>query len=137
GVPEGSPLPDRFRPGDGLLGRALQEQQPIVVQDLPDGYFTIGSSLGQHAPRHLLIAPIGLDGRINTVLELGFFHPVQDSDRELIGRLGQAIALSVRSARYRSQLQDLLEETQRQAEELQVQSEELRVANEELEEQSR
>lgn len=137
GVPEGSPLPDRFRPGDGLLGRALQEQQPIVVQDLPDGYFTIGSSLGQHAPRHLLIAPIGLDGRINTVLELGFFHRVQDSDRELISRLGQAIALSVRSARYRSQLQDLLEETQRQAEELQVQSEELRVANEELEEQSR
>jgi len=137
GVPEGSPIPDCVRPGDGLLGRALQEQQLLVVQDLPDGYFTIGSSLGQHAPRHLLIGPIGLDGRINAVLEFGFFQPVQESDRELIGRLSQAIALSVRSARYRSQLQDLLEETQRQAEELQVQSEELRVANEELEEQSR
>jgi signal transduction histidine kinase/DNA-binding response OmpR family regulator len=137
GVPDASPIPDRLRPGDGLMGRALQEQQPMVVEDLPDGYFTIGSALGQHAPRHLLIAPIGVDGRINTLLELACFHPFQESDRELISRLSQAIALSVRSARYRSQLQDLLEETQRQAEELQVQSEELRVANEELEEQSR
>lgn len=42
GVPDGSPIPDRLRSGDGLLGRALHEQQPIVVQDLPDGYFTIG-----------------------------------------------------------------------------------------------
>ncbi len=137
GVPEGSPLPDRFRPGDGLLGRALQEKQSIVVQDLPEGYFTIGSALGQQAPRHLLIAPLSIDGRINTVVELGFFQPVHNSDRELIGRLSETIALSVRSARYRSRLQELLEETQRQAEELQVQSEELRVANEELEEQSR
>jgi signal transduction histidine kinase len=45
--------------------------------------------------------------------------------------------VALRSARYRTDLQNLLEETQRQAEELQVQSEELRVSNEELEEQGR
>ncbi len=137
GVPEGAPLPSRFRHGDGLLGRALQEKELLVVQDIPEGYFTIGSALGQHSPRHLLIAPLRIEGRTNAVMELAFFHPVQRSDRELIGRLAETIALAVRSARYRSRLQELLEETQRQAEELQVQSEELRVANEELEEQSR
>ncbi|HWA26522.1 MAG TPA: response regulator, partial [Lacunisphaera sp.] len=44
---------------------------------------------------------------------------------------------AIRAANYRSHLQNLLEETQRQSEELQAQGEELRVSNEELEEQTR
>ncbi len=137
GVPEGTSLPERFHAGDGLLGQALQHKHTIVAQDLPEGYFAIGSALGRSAPRHLLIAPLAVNGLINTVLELAYFHRVHDSDKELLNRLGESIAVAVRSARYRTRLQELLEETQRQAEELQVQSEELRVANEELEEQSR
>ncbi|HNV26261.1 MAG TPA: response regulator [Nitrospira sp.] len=137
GVPDGTSLPEQFQAGDGLLGQALHTKRPLVVQDLPEGYFTVGSALGRSAPRHLLIAPLGVDGLINTVVELAFFHPVHQSDRELIDRIAESIAVAVRSAQYRSRLQELLEETQRQAEELQVQSEELRVANEELEEQSR
>ena len=137
GVPDGTSLPEQFQAGDGLLGQALHTKRPLIVQDLPEGYFTVGSALGRSAPRHLLIAPLGVDGLINTVVELAFFHPVHQSDRELIDRIAESIAVAVRSAQYRSRLQELLEETQRQAEELQVQSEELRVANEELEEQSR
>ncbi len=137
GVPKDTSLPEQFQAGDGLLGQTLHTKRPIVVQDLPEGYFTVGSALGRSAPRHLLIAPLGVDGLINTVVELAFFHPVHESDRELIARMTESIAIAVRSAQYRTRLQELLEETQRQAEELQVQSEELRVTNEELEEQSR
>ncbi|MBX3339961.1 MAG: response regulator [Nitrospira sp.] len=137
GVPDGTSLPESFQAGDGLLGQALHTKRPLVVHDLPEGYFTVGSALGRSAPRHLLIAPFGVDGLTNTVVELAFFHPVHQSDRELIDRVAESIAVAMRSAHYRSRLQELLEETQRQAEELQVQSEELRVANEELEEQSR
>ena len=137
GVPEGTAMPERFAAGDGLLGQALQHKHTVVVHDLPEGYFTIGSALGRSAPRHLMIAPLTVDGRVNSVLELGFFTRVTESDREFVDRVAESIAVAVRSARYRTRLQDLLEETQRQAEELQVQSEELRVANEELEEQSR
>ncbi len=136
GVPEGTSLPEQFQSGDGLLGQALHTKRPLVVHDLPEGYFTVGSALGRSAPRHLLIAPFSVDGLTNTVVELAFFHPVHQSDRDLIDRIAESIAVAVRSAQYRSRLQELLEETQRQAEELQVQSEELRVANEELEEQS-
>ena len=137
GVPEGAAMPEKVTAGDGLLGQALQHKHTVVVHDLPEGYFTIGSGLGRSAPRHLMIAPLAVDGRVNSVLELGFFTPVTESDREFIDRVAESIAVAVRSARYRTRLQDLLEETQRQAEELQVQSEELRVANEELQEQSR
>lgn len=137
GVPQGTAMPDRFVAGDGLLGQAVQHRRLVVVDDLPDGYFTIGSGLGRSAPRHLMIAPLKLDGRVTTALEFGFFHRVTNSDREFIDRVAESIAVAIRSAQYRTRLQELLEETQRQAEELQVQSEELRVSNEELEEQTR
>ncbi len=136
-VAAGTSLPERFEPGDGLLGQAVKDQRICVLHDVPDTYFTIASGLGRSAPRHLMIAPVAADGRVKAVLELGFFHRVGQADIDLLTRVSESIAVAVRSAQYRTRLQDLLEETQRQAEELQVQSEELRVANEELEEQSR
>jgi len=136
-VPDGSGVPERFTVGDGLLGQAVKDRQTFIVRDVPPGYLTVGSALGQGRPVQLLIAPLSVDGIVNAVLELGFFHPIYEADSELLERVEEAIAVAVRSAQYRARLQELLEETQRQAEELQAQSEELRVSNEELEEQSR
>ena len=117
--------------------QALLDHRILVLHDLPEGYFTIGSGLGRSAPRHLLIAPLSVDGKVNTVVELGLFNRVGRAEIELLSRVSESIAVAVRSAQYRARLQELLEETQRQSEEVQVQSEELRVSNEELEEQSR
>jgi signal transduction histidine kinase/CheY-like chemotaxis protein len=71
------------------------------------------------------------------VIELGFLRPVGADVLTLLEQASASIAIAVRSAKYRSELQTLLAETQRQSEELQVQGEELRVSNEELEEQGR
>ena len=77
------------------------------------------------------------DGVINAVIELGFIHAPGPQVLRLLDESAAAIGVALRSARYRLDLQNALEETQRQSEELQVQSEELRVSNEELEEQGR
>ncbi|MBL8772127.1 MAG: response regulator [Phenylobacterium sp.] len=137
GVPDGAPIPERFASGEGLLGQVVVERRPIVVRDVPDGYLTIGSAFGRGAPRHLLIAPAMADGVVNAVVELGFLEPIEDRVLDLLAQSAAALGVALRSARYRTQLQEALEETQRQSEELQVQSEELRVSNEELEEQGR
>ena len=97
----------------------------------------IGSALGRDKPRHLVIAPFTADDFVNAVVELGFLHPVDDRTQAFLEQVAAPVGVALRSARYRMELQNLLEETQRQAEELQVQSEELRVSNEELEEQTR
>jgi CheY-like chemotaxis protein/CHASE3 domain sensor protein len=137
GVPAGAALPERFAPREGLLGLVAVEGRPIVVRDVPPGYLTIGSAMGQDKPRHLVIAPLRSDGAVNAVVELGFLDPVNERVLDLLEQVSGAAGVAVRSARYRTDLQNLLEETQRQSEELQVQSEELRVSNEELEEQGR
>lgn len=137
GVPLGAPVAESFTLEDGLLGRSVMESQPLVVEDVPDGYLAFGSALGQDKPRHLVIAPAGVDGLVNAVVELGFIRPVEDIVVTLLEQASESIAVAVRSANYRAELRKLLDETQRKSEELQVQGEELRVSNEELEEQSR
>jgi len=137
GVPESANIPERFAPKDGLLGQAAVEGRPFIIRDVPDGYLTVASALGQDKPRHLVISPASADGAVNTVVELGFINPVGEDVLALLDQASESIGVAVRSATYRAELQNLLEETQRQSEELQVQSEELRVSNEELEEQSR
>jgi CheY-like chemotaxis protein/CHASE3 domain sensor protein len=137
GVPERADVLGQFRLGEGLLGQGAAENRSLIVGEIPDGYLTFGSALGQDKPRHLLILPGAVDGMVNAVIELGFLRPVNDSVTALLEHASSSVAIAIRSANYRGELQNLLEETQRQAEELQTQSEELRVSNEELEEQSR
>lgn len=137
GVPVDGGAPDGFTPGDGLLGQAAQDVRTILVREVPDGYLKLSSALGQGNPRHLLIAPLTADDAALAVIELGFVHPIDDSIVELFERISESVGMAVRSVTYRTELQNLLEETQRQSEELQAQSEQLRVSNEELEEQSR
>jgi signal transduction histidine kinase/DNA-binding response OmpR family regulator/CHASE3 domain sensor protein len=137
GVPGDAALTESFGEKEGLLGQSVAEARQLLISDVPDGYLTFGSALGRDKPRHLLISPGSVDGMINSVIELGFIRPVDGDARALLEQLSAPIAISVRSAQYRDELQKLLEDTQRKSEELQVQGEELRVSNEELEEQSR
>jgi CheY-like chemotaxis protein/signal transduction histidine kinase len=128
--------PVMFRSGDGLLGRAVAEQRALRIDDLPDDYLKISSGLGNRKPGALLVAPLRVDGSVHGVVELGFLHPTQKSDLELLDVVGEPLAIALRTARLRQERESLLRETQRQAEELQAQQEELRVANEELQSQS-
>jgi signal transduction histidine kinase/CheY-like chemotaxis protein/CHASE3 domain sensor protein len=137
GIPADASIPEQFRVREGLLGQAAAQDRPVVIGEVPDGYLSFGSALGRDKPRHLIISPGSVDGSVNTVIELGFLRPVPEGILAFLGQSSTSIATAVRSARYRSDLQDLLEETQRQSEEMQVQGEELRVSNEELEEQGR
>ncbi|TWF43933.1 response regulator [Neorhizobium alkalisoli] len=137
GVPDGASVPDRFKPREGLLGQAVTGAKPILVDGVPDGYLAFGSALGRDKPRHLMISPGSVDGAVNSVIELGFLHSIDATVMILLEQASTSIATAIRSAKYRSDLQNLLRETQRQSEELQVQGEELRVSNEELEEQGR
>jgi signal transduction histidine kinase/CheY-like chemotaxis protein/CHASE3 domain sensor protein len=137
GVPPDANIPEGFEARVGLLGQVAADARAVTIGEVPDSYLAFGSALGQAKPRYLVIAPGVVDGGVNTVIELGFLRPVAPRILTLLEQASASIAIAVRSAKYRGDLQTLLAETQRQAEELQVQGEELRVSNEELEEQGR
>jgi signal transduction histidine kinase/CheY-like chemotaxis protein/CHASE3 domain sensor protein len=139
GLPPGVPTP----PPGGLTLQTLHTAGrggAHLVSDVPDDYFArcaVSSGLGRSKPRHLLLAATSADSTPNGVVELGFFGPPPARARELLRLLAEPIGVALRSAKYRRDVENLLEVTQRQAEELQTQQEELRVNNEELEQQTR
>lgn len=137
GVRSDANIPERFGENDGLLAQAAYKGKTLHVDNVPDNYLSIGSSLGQSKPKYLVVIPSGIGGVSNAVIEVGSFHKINKEDFELLQLSSEAIGLAVRAAEYRSHLQDMYEETERQSEELQTQTEELRVSNEELEEQGR
>ncbi len=123
--------------GESLVGQAVLENRILQLDDLPAGYLTVNSGLGQAAPRHVIIVPVMHEGLVNGAVEMGFLRQLDKRDTEFVKLIAGSIGTSIHSALYRQRLQDLLAETQQLNEELQVQQEELRTANEELEEQSR
>ncbi len=134
---DASMVPILIKVGEGQVGQAIKDRAVRILEGIPDGYLRIGSTLGSALPKNLIIYPITVDGAVNSVVEIGFLESINADAKELLNRVMPSIGQSIKSARYRARLQELLEETQRQSEELQAQSEELRVSNEELEEQGR
>jgi CheY-like chemotaxis protein len=133
---DGAP-PRSIQPGDGWVGRVAIEGKPASLAQVPEEHMRVATATGESRPRYLLIAPLSAEGRSIAVVELGFFQAPHPAALPFIEALSELAGISLRSARYRAQRQDLLEATERQARELQTQQEELRVINEELEEQSR
>lgn len=127
----------RIEMNQGLIGQALQENQIVVVEQLPANYMPIGSALGECHPQQLMLIPILLQGEVLGVVELATLSHFNHEHLNFVRNALEPLAIGISSARNRGRMQDLLHQTQTQAEELQTQQEELRVSNEELEEQAK
>jgi CheY-like chemotaxis protein/CHASE3 domain sensor protein len=128
--------PDTFPDGEGIIGRVAMDGKLISVREVPADFLKIRSGTGEALPAHIVVVPARTESITYAVLELGYLRPVDDKTIELLGRIGDGVALAVRSSEYKQRLRELLEEAHRQAEQLQTQQEELRVANEELDAQA-
>ncbi|WP_110949759.1 response regulator [Pseudomonas bohemica] len=123
--------------GEGVVGKAAEQDEIITLNDVPMDYFKVSSGLGDGSPRSVIVVPTSNDDQVNGVVELGFLRELTERDVEFLELVAENVGTSIEAARYRQRLQEVLAETQQLNEELQVQQEELRTANEELEEQSR
>ena len=133
-LPKGAPETISF--GEGVFGQVASTRRLVHLRDVPPAYLRVSSALGEKLPAEVVVLPAQVESELEAVLELAFLHPIDEATLELLGRVAEATAFAVRSARIKGELRELLEQTQRQAEELQTQQEELRVSNEELQEQT-
>jgi signal transduction histidine kinase/DNA-binding response OmpR family regulator len=133
-----------FSPGQGLVGQAALEKQPILITGIPEDYISIRSGLGEAAPRNILVFPLVYENTVRGVLEFASIEKLGENAFELLERIDEAIAVVLVSAEARQENVMLLDKAQKSElqlqelnEELQVQQEELRQSNEELEAQAR
>jgi putative methionine-R-sulfoxide reductase with GAF domain len=128
---------DQLKLGEGLVGQAALEKRIISVHDVPLEGITVSSGLGQTVPSSLLIVPLVYNEQVIGVLEFGLLKDEFEKEKRFLERVSGGIAIAFNTMRDRSQIDQLLSETQRQAEALQAQEEELRAANQELQEQAK
>lgn len=118
--------------GQGLVGQAALEKKPIIFSSIPDNYLKINSGLGSVEPKNIIVFPFLYDKQVRGVIEIGSAAEFSELDLQFLELVGENIGVAFNSSHSRTQLKELLEETQRQAEELEAQQEELRETNEEL-----
>ncbi|MFN4059381.1 MAG: response regulator [Paracoccus hibiscisoli] len=134
---DGTTLADRTDAEQGHLGRAVAEGRMLQLSLAPDQALGWATGLARGRTPHALIVPMRDGQAVNGVLEFGLDGPACPRVLDLFERMGDNLGIALRSAQYRQQLRDLLEETRHQAEELRAHGEELAASNEELEEQTR
>ncbi|WP_439584779.1 response regulator [Dyadobacter bucti] len=122
--------------GEGLAGEVIKNNKTLIVQNVPENYIAIGSSLGQTKPTTLVILPLTYAYECIGVIELGFLKHPDPVELQYLQDNLEIISTGVNSALDYLKLQNFLEETQAQSEELQTQHNELENLNSELEAQS-
>ncbi|MGV3527750.1 MAG: response regulator [Flavisolibacter sp.] len=128
-------IPKKLSFGETLVGEAALQQATREV-DVPEDFLKITSGTGNALPRHIMVLPLTHNHVVEGVIEIASFKPFEPAVRSLLQEMSNTAALILRTAKNRSRLQELLEETQSQSEELQAQHAELENINTELEAQA-
>ena len=122
---EGDSLKTRFRAGEGLVGQAAVEKQPILLTDVPPNYVQISSGLGSAAPTNIFVVPVLFEGQVKAVIELASFYRFNETHLNFLGQLTESIGIVLNTITATMRTEELLKQSQSLATELQKTNEEL------------
>ncbi len=122
----------KILPGEGLIGRCLQENETIYLTDIPEDHIKIRTGLGESKPVSLLIVPLQLNEKVLGVIEIASLHEIEDYKINFIESIGESVATTFSNVQTNIRTSYLLEQTRQQAEEMLSQEEEMRQNMEEL-----
>jgi signal transduction histidine kinase/HAMP domain-containing protein/CheY-like chemotaxis protein len=132
GYPDDTDRPDRIPVGRSLVGQAARNRRPITVEELPPGYVTISSGLGQAVPSALVVLPIVVEDQVLGVIELGAVTRFTQIHQDFLAQLMPTIGVNLNTIVANARTDELLDESQRLTAELQARSAELQVQQDEL-----
>ncbi|MGW4043352.1 HAMP domain-containing protein [Streptomyces sp. NPDC004721] len=124
--------PTRFSFGRSLVGQAARSRRTITVGELPAGYVTISSGLGQAVPTELILLPILFEDQVLGVIELASVTAFTPVHRDFLEQLREALGVNVNTIVANARTDELLDESQRLTAELQSRSAELQSQQDEL-----
>ena len=118
--------------GEGLVGTCAKEKKPIYLTEIPSGYISITSGLGDTPPDNLLLVPVLHENEILGVLEIASLHKFKEHEIEFAEEVAQSLGSTIVYTRNNQQTAELLAKSQQQALEMAEQEEEMRQNMEEL-----
>ncbi len=117
--------PIQYRLGQSLIGQVARSKRSIMVANLPQGYVTISSGLGEAPPANLAVLPILFEDQVLGVIELASFTEFSPVQTDFLEQLTETLGVNFNTIIANSRTDALLEESQRLTSELQARSVEL------------
>ncbi len=121
-----------IKPGDGVVGRCIQEKETIFINDIPDDFDKIGSGLGSSLPKAALVVPLISNRNLVGVLEIASVNDIFPYQIAFVERIAETIASTIAAVKTNARTAELLDKAKKQAEELEQQEEEMRQNMEEM-----
>ena len=122
----------RIEPGAGVLGQVYLEGTTTLLSQVPNGYTTITSGLGEATPRFLALIPMKHSDQVECILELAGFAQLEAYQISFLEKAGEFVASAIYSVRSAERTAELLRQAQENAELMRSQEEEMRQNMEEL-----
>ncbi len=116
----------KIYPEQGLIGRIFSEKETIFLSEVPKGYITIKSGLGEGDPKNLLIVPLLINMEVYGAIEIASFNLIKGFQVEFIEKIGENIASTINNVLVNSKTKELLQQSRKQSELLSSQEEEMR-----------
>lgn len=118
--------------GEGLVGSCAREKHFMNITEIPKGYITITSGLGDTPPDNLLLVPVMHENEVLGVLEIASLQKFRKHEIEFAQEVAYNLGSTLVTTRNNQRTAELLEKSQQQALEMAEQEEEMRQNMEEL-----
>ena len=118
--------------GEGLVGTCAVEKKTINLTEVPEGYISITSGLGDTPPDNLLLVPVLHENELLGVLEIASLKKFLDYEITFADEVAKSLGATIIYTRNSEITSSLLKTSQQQALEMAEQEEEMRQNMEEL-----
>ncbi len=92
---------DEFSIGEGLPGQVAQDGKMLYLKEVPKGYMTIRTGLGEASPDALIIFPVKHGEEIFGVVELASFQQFTNSEVQFLDDLARELGKFMKHYRVR------------------------------------
>ncbi len=111
--------------GEGLVGRCAKEQKTINISNLPEGYLSVSSGLGDDSPKNLVITPLVFERTVYGIIEIASFNEYQKFQINFLEQVSERIGSSISNLLKTIRTAELLKDSQEQSKLLESKEQEI------------
>lgn len=102
--------PETIRKGDGLVSQCFTTGEEVHINNVPDDYYDIVSSLGKAKPKEIILLPIKYENIVIAVIELASFTAHSKKELTLLHEITNSIGVMINNIRTGVKTKHLLED---------------------------
>jgi len=122
-----------FYLNEGLVGRCIQDNELIYMDDIPSNYVHITSGLGDALPRSIVLSPVRVNDITYGVVEIASFYKIQAYQLKFVEDVCEDFASTVANAQINQRTKELLNRSELVQKELKAKEEEIQTLKQKIE----